>query len=223
MTEGPDARRLFWLPIAGVVIYVVLDAIAQSLPPHYSPIRQAESDLAVGPYGYIMTVNFLNRGALSLVFLYALVKVMRPTGSLGTRKFPKGTYVFGVWSVGALLLAIFPTDVPATPVSGHGAVHLVVAILAFIGGAFGAVLLSQQFGESHATRGVKPVALAIAYLSVVLVLVDLGLPFVAPHVALRIGGLTERMFLGSVLLWVAVVSAYLGIGGRGQVQKSQPA
>jgi hypothetical membrane protein len=213
MGEQADHRRLFWVVIAGIVLYVVLDAIAQSLPPHYSPIRNAESDLAVGPYGYIMTVNFLNRGLLSLLFLYALAKTVRATGGLGAagsaRRYPKGALLFGIWAVGALLLAIFPTDVPATPMSGHGAIHLLVATLAFLGGAFGALRLSMQFGENKALRGVKPMALSIAVLSVVLVVVELGLPFVAPHLATRFGGLTERLFLGSVLLWVAVVSAHL--------------
>jgi len=51
-----------------IILYVVLDAIAQVLPPHYSPLSQAESLLAVGPYGYIMTVNFLIRGVFSLLF-----------------------------------------------------------------------------------------------------------------------------------------------------------
>jgi hypothetical membrane protein len=232
MGEVADQRRLFWAVIAGIVLYVVLDAIAQSLPPHYNPIRDAESDLAVGPYGYIMTVNFLNRGVLSLLFIYALAKTVRATGGLGAadsaRRYPKGTFFFGIWAVGALILAIFPTDVPATPISGHGAIHLVVAILAFLGGAFGALRLSMQFGENKTLRGIKPAALSIAALSVVLVVVDLGLPFVAPHLTTRIGGLTERLFLGSVLLWVGVVAGYLAtrkatpLPASEGVQQSQP-
>jgi hypothetical membrane protein len=65
-----NARRLFWVVIAAIVLYVVLDAIAPSLPPHYSLIKDAKSDLAVGPYGYVMAINFLNRGALSLLSLH---------------------------------------------------------------------------------------------------------------------------------------------------------
>jgi len=207
LSRQSNVRQLFWVVIGAIVLYVVLDAIAQSLPPHYSPVRDAESDLAVGPYGYIMAINFLNRGALSLIFLYALSKITRANGGLESmgvgRSFRIGVYVFAVWAVGAILLAFFPTDVPATPVSWHGAIHLVVAALAFFGGAFGALLLSLQFGKNRALQGAKRLARLIAILSVVLLLVGLV------SIAGPIGGLTERMFLGSVLLWVAVVAIYL--------------
>jgi Protein of unknown function (DUF998) len=199
--------RLFWLVIAGVVLYLLLDAVAQLLPPHYSPVRDPESDLAVGPYGYIMTINFLNRGLLSIVFLYALGKFMSMPGEFASpdtaRRFRVGRLALWVWGAGAILLAIFPTDVPATPVSWHGAIHLVVAILAFIGGSLGTLLLSLRFSESRTLRGAKGVALAIAVLSVVSLFALLG------SSGSGIGGLTERLFLGVVLLWMTYVSVYL--------------
>ena len=202
MNSETSVRRLFWIVIAAVVLYVVLDAIAQSLPPYYSPIKDAESDLAVGPYGYIMAINFLNRGILALVFLYALTKTVK--ADLGTAgSFRTGMYVFGVWAVGAILLAFFPTDVPPTPVTWHGTIHLIVAALAFLGGSFGALLLTLQFSKSEALRNVKTSALVIAALSVLFLFVGFG-TLTGP-----IGGLTERIFLGSILLWQLVVSFHL--------------
>jgi uncharacterized protein DUF998 len=199
--------RLFWLVIAGVVLYLLLDAVAQLLPPHYSPVRDPESDLAVGPYGYIMTINFLNRGLLSIVFLHALGKFMSMPGEFASpdtaRRFRTGRLALWVWGAGAILLAIFPTDVPATPVSWHGAIHLVVAILAFLGGSVGTVLLSLRFSETRTLRGAKGVALAISVLSVVSLFALLG------SSGSGIGGLTERLFLGVVLLWMTYVSVYL--------------
>lgn len=44
--------RLALATIVGIALYVVIDVITQLLPPHYNPISQAESNLAVGPYGY---------------------------------------------------------------------------------------------------------------------------------------------------------------------------
>ena len=195
MSDQASTRRLFGIVVAEIVLYVVLDAIAQLLPPHYSPISQAESDLAVGPYGYIMTINFLNRGILSLVFIYALAKTIRSEDASGEvgRRYPRGAGLFAVWAFGAIILAFFPTDVPATPVSWHGAIHLVVAILAFLGGAFGEFALSGQFGKFRALRGTEAAARAISLIAVIAVIVDLGLPFVVPHLATRFGGLTERV------------------------------
>ena len=207
LSSQPGTRRLFWLVILGVVAYAVLDAVVQALPPHYSPIREAESDLAVGPYGYVMTANFLLRGTLSLVFLYALLKLMSQLPSDGSqahvRRPTGGVLAMGVWSVGALLLAIFPTDVPPTPVSWHGAIHLIVAILAFVGGTLGALLLSIRFGESPSLRRARAHLLPLAGLSLAFLVLLLG------SSGTSVGGLTERLFLGSVLLWLCVASFFL--------------
>jgi hypothetical membrane protein len=204
--EKADSAKLFWAVIVGVVLYVILDIVAQLLPPHYSPISQAESDLAVGKYGLIMTINFLNRGVLSLLFIYAFLRTLDLAGVLRSR-FRADTYLLGVWAFGAILLAIFPTDVPATPISWHGAIHLVVAIIAFIGGAFGTLAISQQLGQREFS-GLKRMALPISVIVVILWVIEFATPFAAPHLNSRIGGLTERLFLGSVLFWIATVSAY---------------
>ncbi len=205
-SQSKRARYLFAGAIAGIILYVILDAVAQSLPPYYSPISQAESDLAVGPYGYIMTLNFIDRGVLSLCFLFGLVLTIYSTDTASPRV-KRGTYAFAVWSVGALLLAAFPTDVPATPVSWHGAVHLLVAIAAFLGGAFGALYISLGMVGSSPVARVRGVALPLASLAVILCILELLGPPAAPGFYSNYGGLVERLFLGSVLLWVGAVSA----------------
>jgi len=221
-TQSRRARYLFAFAIAGIILYVILDAVAQSLPPHYSPISQAESDLAVGPYGYVMTLNFINRGILSLCFLFGLVLTVYSMDTANAR-FRRGAYAFAVWSVGALLLAAFPTDVPATPVSWHGAIHLLVAIVAFLGGAFGALYISHGMVGSSPVARARTVALPLAILSVILCLVDLLGAFVAPGFSAHYGGLVERLFLGSVLFWAASVSARLLAANspRGPSEKSR--
>jgi hypothetical membrane protein len=199
-TEGVKAPSLpFVATIIGIVLYVVLDAVAQSLPPHYSPISQAESDLAIGPYGYIMAINFLNRGLLSLIFLYGLNRFMN---SEETRRYRTGISLLGIWGVGALLLAIFPTDVPSTPISWHGLIHLAVAILAFFGGAFGTLTISLRLGQDQMMKGAKGFALPISVVAVIFFFGDL-------LISTRIGGLIERIFIGSVLLWLLTMSIFL--------------
>ena len=209
-TKKSDTAGLFWAVIIGVALYVVLDVVAQLLPPHYSPVSQAESDLAVGKYGFVMTINFLNRGVLSLLFIYAFLRTLDLAG-VARSQFRAGTYLLGAWAVGAVLLAIFPTDVPATPVSWHGAIHLVLAIVAFIGGAFGTLAISQRLNQNTQFSVLRRLALPISVVVVVLWIIEFGLPFFAPHLNGRIGGLTERLFLGSVLLWIGAASAYLAV------------
>jgi hypothetical membrane protein len=213
---------LYWITIVGVILYVVLDAVAQSLPPHYSPIRDAESDLAVGPYGYIMTINFLNRGILSLAFVYAFVKTLDLSG-VKKASFKNGYYLLGFgWGIGAILLAIFPTDVPATPISWHGAIHLIVAIIAFISGALGTLVLSRHFDEANSTKGAKKIALSLGWLSILLLVIDLFGQFLVPRLATRFGGLTERLFLGSVLLWIFVIAIYMVAQKRSILAEPSP-
>ena len=207
-TEEPGSAKLFWAVIAGITLYLALEVAAQLLPPHYSPISQAESDLAVGKYGWIMTINFLNRGVLSLLFIYAFLRTLN-ISKISRAQFRTGIYLLGTWAVGAILLAAFPTDVPATPVSWHGAIHLAVAIIAFIGGAFGTLAISQKLGENQSFQGLKRIALPLSELVAVLWVIEFVLPFTVPHLNSRISGLTERLFLGSVLLWIGAASAYL--------------
>ena len=206
--QAKRARYLFAGAIAGIILYVILDAVAQSLPPNYSPISQAESDLAVGPYGYIMTLNFINRGVLSLCFLFGIVLTVYSTDRANAR-LRRGAYAFAVWSVGALLLAAFPTDVPPTPVSWHGAIHLLVAVAAFLGGAFGAFYISLGMVRSSPIARAKGIALPLAALSIILCVLELLGPAAAPGFVSNYGGLVERTFLGSVLLWVGMVAAKL--------------
>jgi hypothetical membrane protein len=203
-----NVRRLYAVALIGIVLYLILDVVAQLLPPHYSPISQAESDLAVGPFGYIMAINFLNRGVLSLAFLFAFIGTIRLTGEK-VAQYRIGFFLFGTWSIGALLLAIFPTDVPATPISWHGAIHLVVALIAFLTGAFGALVLSLRMSGNPTLRNVRRFALPVAVLVVVFCLIEVLVPFFAPHLATHFGGLFERIFLGTMLAWIVAISVYM--------------
>ena len=206
--NGPNTRKnskLFWLVISSILLYIALDAIVQNLPPHYNPITQPESDLAVGSYGFIMTINFLNRGLFSLLFIFAFLKTLDSKG-LDRSKFKTGSYLLGIWAIGSILLALFPTDVPPTPVSLHGGIHLIVAIVAFVGGAFGTLFISRGPSLGNLRR----IALPLSLFVIICWLVEFGVPF-APHLNSEIGGLTERLFLGSVLLWIAAVSGYLAM------------
>jgi len=204
----PAARRAFAFVCVGIVAYAALDIIAQLLPPHYSPIRDAESDLAVGPYGWIMTANFVLRGAIALLFLAGFAATVAAEG--GTwRTYRRGIAAFLVWGIGAFLLAAFPTDVPATPISWHGAIHLVVAVLAFIGGALGTYWLATRFEGSPVLRPARGWAVPLAVLCLALLVVELLGGLLVARLADQYGGLIERLFIGSVLLWMFLVAAYL--------------
>ncbi len=192
-----QAALLGRLAIAGIILYVLLDVVAQLLPPHYSPIAQAESDLAVGPYGYIMTANFVLRGLLSLALLAGLVKGVAPEG-----RSRAGCILLGVWAVGAFLLALFPTDLAGARPTLHGMIHLVVALVAFISVAVGELLISLRLDRAgDRWRDLRTPALALAIVvlfALVIELVGFG--------SRSLFGLVERGFLGLALCWMLLVA-----------------
>ncbi len=196
------SAKLALVTIVGIVLYIVIDVIAQLLPPHYNPITQAESDLAVGPYGYLMTINFVIRGLLSLALLLALTRSTSPQDRSQT-----GLVLLGIWAVGAFLLALFPTDIAGNGhATLHGLIHLLVAFIAFVSVAIGALLLSLRFSAHERWHSLRTPALTI----VALTLIALILLFLGPSFGLqRISGLLERLFLGLALLWILLVALRL--------------
>lgn len=203
MSSIQRARTLLLAAVVGIVLYAALDALVQSLPPHYSALSQAESDLAVGPYGYVMAVNFVNRGILSLLFLLGFSRAVKPLP-----EYRRGYFLVGVWAVGSMILAAFPTDVGGASTI-HGAIHLLVAIIAFLGGVFGELALSRSLGDDQLLEHIGKYASVIAILAFVsLAALFLG-PGLAPRAFQSISGLVERAFIGLVLAWMLAVSSML--------------
>lgn len=46
-------------------------------------------------------------------------------------------------------------------------------------------------------------------LALVFCLLELLTPFFAPYLAANFGGLFERLFLGTILVWIAAISVYM--------------
>ncbi|MFZ1023795.1 MAG: DUF998 domain-containing protein [Thermoplasmata archaeon] len=191
------------LTVVLIGVYVVLDIIVQLLPPHYSAITQAESDLAVGPYGFVMTANFVVRGILSLTFVYGLTKAT----ALG-RRTPLGVGLLATWGVGAFILAASPTDVGSGSPTLHGLIHLVVAAIAFLAGAIGELLLSRNFRTEGRLAAFYDPALLLAVIATIVCLVTFAATG-APRFVLGAYGLVERIFLGLILLWMLLVALFL--------------
>jgi hypothetical protein len=195
-------RQLFIIVDALIILYVILDVIAQVLPPHYSPISQAESLLAVGPYGYIMTVNFLIRGVFSLLFVYALVQILTMLGE-NWRSDKWGLYAIVIWGIGALLLAGFPATGRTI------GIHTIIAIIVLIAAPIGELSISLKLDRMKALEDVKKIGLVIAVLGVLFMAFYWGvLPFLH-HVKSNYGGFFERLLIGSVILWMAIMATYI--------------
>ncbi|NVM97723.1 DUF998 domain-containing protein [Arthrobacter sp. SDTb3-6] len=113
MRRDAPARTWARLTLAGAVAYLIMDVIAQALPPPYGPIRQAESNLGVVPFGWVMDANFILRGLLTGCALLALRRGM-PRSAGGTAGLALVAFVCAAAGILALSRAApFPGALPA--------------------------------------------------------------------------------------------------------------
>jgi hypothetical protein len=184
------------------VLYAVIDVVLQALPPYYSIVSDAESNLAVGPFGWVMQINFALRAVMSGL----LVASIWWTGSPSPRK-TVGCLLIGFAGLCSLALVFFATDVNRpgefgmTPRTVVGTVHVGIATAGFIAILLGMLLLVPWVLRSvHGPAPTIFLAIAIAGL------LSLGASLaVYPQVV----GLAERICLVGILGWAFSVAAGL--------------
>ncbi|SEN17423.1 DUF998 domain-containing protein [Cryobacterium luteum] len=208
--HGMNLRR--WSATAamvGVVLYVLIDVVLQFLPPHYSPISDAESNLAVGPYGWVMNLNFLGRAVFCVAVVVALAGAA-PTPAFG-RKDPLLGTGLGLLLLGgasSAVLAFFPTDVSAEHTSTlqtstlSGAIHLAVASFGFLTALAAILLLTIWLRIRRVLPRAAPWAIAFAALTLAGLLLVVAANAWLPGVV----GLAERAALAGILGWTFSVS-----------------
>jgi hypothetical membrane protein len=174
-----------------VLLYVLIDVVLQFLPPHYCVISDAESNLAVGPFGWVMNLNFLARALMSGCVV-AAVALTAPASRLRR----VGSVLLAIGGLCSAALVFFPADVnlpgefgmtPRTPV---GLVHVVIATSGFLVVIAAMTLLTLWIGRRRLVMGFFVVALA-----------GLGLLTVSLVVLPQVVGLTERLCLVGILGW----------------------
>jgi hypothetical protein len=196
---------LAMVTVGAIVAYVALGLSAQLLTPGYDVLSMGVSALAVGPHSRLMKAGFVARGIAALALVGALVLAL-PAAA----RSPVGETLIVVWGLGAIVLAIYDTDMPGQPRSAHGAVHALVAAVAYVAVAAGELLVALRLDGDPAWRPLAPWATALA----VVVLIALVAPFVAFGAAARsmteglgrYGGLVQRVFLGLALAWMVLVA-----------------
>lgn len=184
--------------MALVVLYIVIDVVLQLLPPHYSVVSDAESNLAVGPFGWAMQFNFASRAVMSGCLVATIWLTGRPS-----RRNATGCALIAVAGLASLALVFFATDVNRpgdfgmTPRTVVGTFHVTIATAGFIAILLGMLLLVPWAAQT--LRGPAPtVFLAIAVAGLMSLATSLAF---LPQVA----GLAERLCLIGILGWAFVV------------------
>jgi hypothetical protein len=188
--------------MALVVVYVAIDVVLQLLPPHYSPVVDAESNLAVGPFGWVMNLNFLGRAAMTFCVLVVVSGIRPPSAMRRT-----GSLLLGLAGLCSAALVFFATDVNGpgefgiAPTTTVGTIHVVIATSGFLLALAAMVLLTLWMRGAPGLLGVRRAA--TVFLGLALAgLVSLGASIAFVPTVL---GATERICLAGILGWAFVV------------------
>jgi peptidoglycan/LPS O-acetylase OafA/YrhL len=115
-----------------------------------------------------------------------------------------GLILLAVWAIGALILAFVPTDLTSPPHTIHGAIHALVALVAFLCGALGELLLSRSLRHDPHVRLSQRFLAGLSVVTLVCVVIVIVTVVVSTQIG--VWGLLERIFIGLVLLWMLIVS-----------------
>jgi len=185
-----------------VLLYVVVDVVLQSLPPHYSVISDAESNLAVGEFGWVMSLNFVSRAVMTICVLIVVSRSGVPSALRVV-----GCALLGIAGAGSAALVFFPTDVNGpgefgiAPTTATGTVHVAFATTGFLCALAGMLLLAIWMRAAPRFARVRRAAdgfVALAFIGLVLLAVSIAW---VPAVV----GLTERLCLAGILGWAFVM------------------
>jgi len=194
-----DGRAYGLAALLGIASYVVIDVVLAFIDPRYSLLHNAESDYGVGPNAWLMDVNFVLRGALSVAAVIALWRASAPAA-----RSRSGVVLLLVWAAASGLLAFFPDNPLGQPAPQSSRVHIWLAGLAFMGILVGAIVVTLRLAGDRRWRKIRPAILGLALFAILPALL-LGRTIGRPQSDF---GLFERLFLGTELIWLTVVAAW---------------
>lgn len=204
-TTTPSTRTLTSSALAALatfpIIVVSLNVVQRH---HYSAVRQAVSELALGHDGALMVIAFL---ALALGMLLVAVVIRRTAvRSVAT------PILLGIASIGAgPLSAAFHTDATGAKTTTHGAIHNDAGLGAFLLVMAAMFVSSYRFRRDPAWRGHARPTLIWAGAA-------LAAFFLVPALGNAQFGLAQRIFITTFVTWLAATAIY----ARGRDLASHP-
>ncbi len=200
-----DAAAAARVVLVGTVLYAAIDTALVFLRPQLSFLHSAESDYgSLGNWDWLMDLNFLLRGALSLAAVRAISFAVGDGQQSGRLR--RGLRLLQIWAVASALLAFFPDDPAGTQSRWHGDVHLVLAFVAFLCVVLGAIIVTTALRPIPRWSRISGPLTVLAWGALIPLLL-LGHTHFRRH---SIGGLYEKVFLGVELLWLLVAALAAG-------------
>ena len=201
--EWAGVRAMFVCGMIAGPLFVVVFLIEGATRPDYDPLRHPVSSLALGPFGWTQTVNFIVAGLLTLAFAIGLARLP------GARQ-KAGAVLVGIWAVGLVGAGAFVTDAisgypPGTPampeeVTTTGALHDLFSVPAFFALGTACFVLATGGGWRWAVYSVlSGVALLITFFVS-------GVGFEQTEGVVDVAGLWQRVSVTIGWVWLTLLA-----------------
>lgn len=210
LTAPPLAVADRWLALAGIVGPVVLVAtfvVLGLLRPGYSPVRQAVSDLGVGPNGWVLDASAVFLGVLLIAFAVGFGRTQLPVlGSRGRWLCPA---LLSLPGLGFITVGFF-TEAPPTLLE-----HSLASAVALLGGAAAFLGVGLELRRDRRWRRWAVYSLVASPVTFALIVV-MSVAFTpgSPLAPAGVAGLAERVVIVEILAWYVAFGWRLLTGAR---------
>ncbi len=185
--------------MTGVVLFWLSLFITQSLKPEYNPVSQSISDLAIGPYGWLQTLNFLFAAlaAASVGFgIYCGRQIIRFRKTV--------LLLFLAVAFGEIISAIFQVDLDKTHLTVSAFIHQAGAMVTAVAIPLAALFMLPGLKADPRWKGLANFTLTVAISMLALDIAREALLFtdwIDPWF-----GLYEKTLLAIALVWIWVLA-----------------
>lgn len=203
----PNTSAMRWAAVGGVVgpvLFAVLVLVGGLLYDGYSHSTQKISELGGegARYALLQNINFILLGVFVIGFSWALARVLgRPL--LG----PIAVAIFGLSS--AIANGLLPCDIGCQGNTTVGQLHNMTGLFGFIAAIVGMFVLARRWRHDPNWKPHVRFTRIAAFVAIA------GLvAFIASEAAgaQSVSGIPQRIFVGALLLWVAVTAIRLTSG-----------
>jgi hypothetical protein len=198
-----SVRQLAVIAVIGPFVWLVIVPILTVLEWDFlrglgwEPIKATDvpypSSTALGPYGWLQILNFLQLGAALLALAAGLWRVLRPRARVG---------IGAIAALGvASLLSAFPTDGGMEIRSWHGAIHAAAFLLLVVSSFTAQIALGISLRRHAGWAAVSRTSLGAA-------VVAIGFA-IAASVIEPLGSLFSSLVLVTLLVWIELMALRL--------------
>lgn len=193
------------LALIGVLYFFLVSALVQFLRPDYSVMGTPLSFYLLGPYG-----GWLHGAFYVLAAAILLLAIGCYIGSEPQARTAATLVLFALGAAGVAVTAIFPTDTTAT-LTRHGVIHVIAAAVAFLATSAAMLIQSWRFRRDPRWRRRFRNAMELAVFEFIVLWY-----YALMHYPAR--GFMEKLTIGLILLWLALIAWWLQAPPHGQPQ-----